>query len=199
MRLIAEITEHEMVATFLQAEIRSERFGPDLAQLVHRDGMSPTVIEQPDLMNADENAYRLRLLGEFRGYGQNRGLFENYPSHVTWQRVALTPEELLQVKYIDYSYWNEISNGTRLPTEAAKTIRSGRPIFEMSTEGFLRIADALRRGATFPELILVRAAVGSDIVILEGHVRLTVYALVPELTPSQVIALLGTSPDFKGW
>ncbi len=117
MRLIAEITEQEMVATFLQAEIRSERFGPDLAQLMHRDGMSPTVIEQPDLMNADENAYRLRLLGEFRGYGQNRDLFENYPSHVAWQRVALTPEELLQVKYIDYSYWNEISNGTRLPNE----------------------------------------------------------------------------------
>ena len=103
------------------------------------------------------------------------------------------------VTYIDYSYWNEISNGTRLPTEAAKTIRSGRPIFEMSTEGFLRIAVALRRGATFSELILVRAAVGSDIVVLEGHVRLTVYALVPELIPSQVIALLGTSPDFKGW
>ncbi len=199
MRLVADITEHEMVATFLRAELSSERFGPELVQLLHRAAVPPTVIEHPDVTNPDENAYRIRLLGEFRGYGQNRGLFEHFPSHVTWQRVALTPRELLQVKYIDYSYWNELSNGTRSPLEAAKTIRAGRTIFGVSNDGFLRAADALRHGAVFPELILVRPAVERPMVVLEGHVRLTVYALVPESIPSDVTVLLGTSPDIIHW
>jgi hypothetical protein len=36
-------------------------------------------------------------------------------------------------------------------------------------------------------------------VVLEGHFRLTVYALVPEAIPSDVTVLLGTSPDIIQW
>ncbi len=199
MYLVADITEHEMVATFLRTEITSERFRHKIVRLLQRDAVSAAVIEHPDVTNPEENAYRIRLLGEFRGYGQNRDMFEQFPSHVTWQRVALTPAELLQAKYIDYDYWNELSNGTRSPLEAAKTIRAGRTIFGVSNDPFLRTADALRQGAVFPELILVRAAADRPMVVLEGHFRLTVYALVPELIPSNVTVLLGTSPDIIHW
>jgi hypothetical protein len=199
MYLVADITEHEMVATFLRTEIRSERFRHKIVRLVQRDAVSPAVIEQPDVSNPEENAYRIRLLGEFRGYGQNRDMFEQFPAHVMWQRVALTPAELLQAKYIDYDYWNELSNGTRSPLEAAKTIRAGRTVFGVSNDPALRTADALRHGAVFPELILVRAAAERPMVVLEGHFRLTVYALVPELIPADVTVILGTSPDIIHW
>ena len=200
MRVLDDVTEAEMVATFLQAELHSERFGSALRQLLQRDNMAQQIILTPDLHNPTENNYRLRLLGEFRGYGQNRDLFESFPSTVVWQRVQLTATELLTIKYIDYSYWNEISNGTRLPTKAAKTIRAGGLIFgRMPTDGFLRIAAALENGAAFPELIAVRASPAAEIVVVEGHVRLTVYALVPAAIPLDLTIILGTSPDIGRW
>ena len=199
MYLVADVTEHEMVATFLRTEIGSVRFRHTIVRLLQRDAVSPAVIEQPDVTNPEENAYRLRLLGEFRGYGQNRDMFEQFPAHVTWQRVALTPTELLQANYIDYDYWNELSNDTRSPREAAKTIRAGRTIFGISNDPFVRTADALHQGAIFPELILVRAGAERPMVVLEGHFRLTVYALVPELIPADVTVLLGTSPHIVHW
>ncbi len=200
MQVLDDVTEAEMVATFLQAELHSERFGSALRQLLQRDHMSEQIILTPDLHNPTETIYRLHLLGEFRGYGQNRELFESFPSTVVWQRVQLTAAELLSIKYIDYSYWNEISNGTRLPTEAAKTIRAGGLVFgHMPTDGFVRIAAALEKGATFPELIAVRASPTAEIVVVEGHVRLTVYALVPTAIPLNLTIILGTSADISRW
>ncbi len=199
MYFIADISEDEMVATFLRTEISSERFRHKIVRLLDRDAVSPVVIEHSDVMNPDENAYRSRLLGEFRGYRQNREMFEQFPCQIAWQRVAMTPAEILQVKYIDYDYWNELSNGTRSPVEAAETIRAGRTIFGISNDPFLRTADALRQGAVFPELILVRVAADRPMVVLEGHFRLTVYALAPESIPSAVTVLVGTSPDIVHW
>ncbi len=142
MYVIADITEHEMVATFLRTEISSDRFGREIVRLLDRDAVSRAIIEHPDVTNPDENAYRTRLLGEFRGYGQSRDMFEQFPSGVIWQRVAMTPAELLRAKYIDYDYWNELSNGTRSPLGAAETIRAGRTIYGVSNDPFLVAADA---------------------------------------------------------
>jgi hypothetical protein len=69
----------------------------------------------------------------------------------------------------------------------------------MPTDGFLRIAAALENGATFPELIAVRAGADAEIVVVEGHVRLTVYALVPAAIPLNLTMILGTSPDIGQW
>jgi hypothetical protein len=35
--------------------------------------------------------------------------------------------------------------------------------------------------------------------LLEGHVRLTAYALHPEHLPSELDVYLGTSPEMSGW
>lgn len=199
MRHIEDIPEHSMVAVFLQGEIQSERFGMEILRLLQRDGIPRTIIDHADTRNAAENNYRLRLLGDFRGYKRNHGLFQDFPQQVTWQRVALAQDELFHVKYIDHDYWVELSGGSRYPRDAAQAIRAGQTVFNVPPDGFLRIADVLRRGATFAELILVRASEGADVVVLEGHVRLTVYALVPEALPSELRVLLGTSPEMTRW
>jgi hypothetical protein len=48
-----------------------------------------------------------------------------FPPTVRWVWAWLTAVELAQVRYIEYSYWNEISGGTRLAADAAKSIRAG--------------------------------------------------------------------------
>lgn len=199
MRVLAEITEDEMVAAFLAAEIRSERFGARLLALLERDGVERAVVERPDLRSAAENSVRRRLLGEFRGYRQNREMFTGFPEGVRWRRAALSRAELAQVRYIVYDYWLELTGGSRLPADGVGRIRADRRVYDVPMDGFLRAEAALRRGAVFPELIVVGAGEGAPLVVLEGHLRLTAYALAPECVPDELPVILGTSPAMAGW
>jgi hypothetical protein len=49
-----------------------------------------------------------------------------------------------------------------------------------------------------PELIAV-ATPGGPLVLIEGHARLTAYALYPEFLPDELEILLGTSEDVAQW
>jgi len=199
MRVLSAITEDEMVSVFLKTEISSVRFEPEILALLHQDEQDRSMVDTPDLSSAQENRYRIRLLGEFRGYRRNAGLFIGFPERVEWYRAALTPEELMRVRYIDYSYWNELSSGTRLPTAATQTIRAGKLIYGQSTQGYLELAKELCRGAQFPELILTAVSSSAPLVVMEGHVRLTTYALAPECLPAMLEVIIGFSPDFTQW
>ena len=199
MNVVETISEHDMIAAFLRSEIDSERFGAELRQWVEDLGLTRAIVDRPDTTDAAQNEQRLQLLGSYRGYRQNRELFEDFPEQVTWQRVVLSREEVLQMKYIDYDYWVELSGGSRFATDAARSIHAGHVVFGVPSAGFLAIAEALRRGAVFPELILVRAGDATDLVVLEGHVRLTAYALAPEAIPSEQTAILGTSKMMTHW
>lgn len=199
MRFIEPLTEHEMVAHFLRHEIDSERFGSSILVLLNQDGKTRSIVDQPDIRNADENDYRTKLLGDFRGYKRDAGVFTGFPKHVAWGRYGLTKRELERVRYIDYSYWNELTNGSRLPTVAAISIRAGATVFGQSTEPFLSAAHALESGALIPELILVGTDQSSYLVVLEGHARLTSYFLVPDLIPKELVAVVGFSTDMSSW
>jgi hypothetical protein len=116
---------------------------------------------------------------------------------VRWERAALTPDEVLAVRYIQYDYWVELSGGTRLPLDAAARIRAGVDVFRVSSAAFVVIADALDE-RLFPELIVLGGE-GDRLVVLEGHVRLTALALRLELLPQELEVLLGTSPRISEW
>ena len=79
MRYIEDVTEHDMVAVFLRTEIRSERFSREILTLLERDGVDRKVVDEPDTTNKRENDYRIQLLGDFRGYKQNREIFASFP------------------------------------------------------------------------------------------------------------------------
>jgi hypothetical protein len=179
-----------MIAVFLKAEIVSERFGATIAALLERDGKSRTIVETPDITNTAENAYRRHLLNGYRAY-----VFQELPGHVCWYRALLTHKEVAKVRYINYSYWNEISSHTRLPIVATEAIRAGCEIYGQSTEGFLRVAQALREGAQFPELIIVGASPEAELTVFEGHVRLTAYLLAPECLPEELEVIIGFAPE----
>src|SRR5262249_42588585 len=149
------ITEDEMVAHFLRTEIRSSRFEARLLELLARHGKDRRLLDAPDLGSSEANAYRLRLLGEYRGYRRGEDVFQFVPDDMTWHRCALSVDELARVRYIDYSYWIELSGGSRLPVDAAPHIRRGIVVYGQSTEGYLALARALEAGVHFPELILV--------------------------------------------
>ncbi len=187
-----------MIATFLRAELDSERWGETVRDALGRHGADVSVVTSP-VLDADENALRRRILDETRGYGAREGLFAGFPDDVSWQRVRLTRAELSAVRYIAYDYWVELSGGSRRPADAAERIRSDIRVFGVANDGFFEAAEAVRARARWPELILVSAVAAGGDVVLEGHVRLTACALAPEAVPAETEVLRGFSPRIAEW
>ncbi len=180
MKIVRDSSENEMILEFLKAEIVSERFSGQLKKVMEGLGFDQEIILKADLQNEIQNAQRKKLLRVFRGYGEGRELFERFPTRFTeWSLCSFETADLEKIRYIDYSYWNELSAGTRKPLTAAETIRRGVRIYEVSNDRFLRAAEYVKNGGTFPKLFFVTSDYES-FVIVEGHLRMTAYALVPE-------------------
>lgn len=199
MRILGGSSEAEMIACFLGGELSSERFGPGLRAALSAAGLSERLLTAPDLSDEKENHARRELLGATRGYGQSRDVFDESfpdPDSVRWVRAELSQAELATVRYIDYSYWNELSGGSRLPIDAARRIREGVRVFGVSNRRFIEAARAVARGERFDPLILAGQD-HDDLVCLEGHLRLTGYALAG--FPVEVECLVGTAPTMGRW
>lgn len=125
VRLLRRAGGAEVVATFLRGEIDSIRFGAEMRDALRRDGHPASIVRQPNLGDRTEIVYRERLLGELRGWKRHQGMFEGFPARMNWRREALTPSEALGIRYINWSYWSQLSGKSRLATEAARRIRSG--------------------------------------------------------------------------
>jgi hypothetical protein len=168
-----------------------------LSALLARDGREPNVLRYPDLSADDENVYRRRLLDEHRAYERREGLFLDFPREIEWFRASLDREELLDILYINWDWWLRISAGSRRPRDAARRIRAGE-VAGVTAEEHEPVAAALRSGAQ-PELIAVTTPAQSPLVLVEGHVRLTAYALFPEDVPQEMEIFLGISDAASAW
>ena len=200
MKKIKKSSEEEMVLEFLKMELQSDRFSSKILKILKNLKLDIDIINNGNLLNDNENRLRSVVLGQFRGYKLNKELFKNYPNKIKWYWVLLDEQDLEKIRYINYSYWNELSNFTNSPLEAAKTIFSGKEIYGVSNKGFLEASDYLKDGGIFPPLIMITDMNETKYVILEGHKRLTAYALSPEYFKN-VSVLLGycSTENFANW
>jgi hypothetical protein len=199
MRKITTITEDEMIAAFLYAELHSPRFCKVIETYLQRYDVDRHIIQAPDLQNGQENAFRRTILAAYRDYGQGWGYFEGFPGEVRWERVGLTKQEVEQVKYIEYDYWVELSGGSRLALYGAKRALAGINVFGLSSKYFVDIAETLRHGAQFPTLIFVGRNEENYLVVLEGHTRLTAYLIASECLPAELEVIVGFSEQITQW
>ncbi|WP_344583145.1 hypothetical protein [Streptomyces lunalinharesii] len=186
----------EMVACFLRGELSSRRFGRNLRSHLAAAGQAERLLTDPDLSDVGANRTRRALLAATRGYGENRDLFENFPPHVTWTWARLSAHEAAGVRYLDYSYWVELSGGSRRPHDAAVRITAGLRACDVPNDPFVDAAHAFLGGERFPPLIHVGES-RDDLVCLEGHLRLTAYALAG--FPTGIECLIGTAPAMGRW
>jgi hypothetical protein len=198
VRILRTASEAEVVATFLRAETESARWGDDLRKILRDDGLDESVLSHPDVDNAAANAYRARVLDGHRGWLKRIGLFEGLPRNLEWTLVGLTPDEVLAIRYIAWDWWLEISDGTRDPSVAADRIRRGL-VRGADLDEDRALAERLRSPTPPPELIAIARPDFAKLVVLEGHVRLTAYALFPEMLPDEVDVFVGTSDQVDSW
>ena len=199
MNILRTSSEDEMISEFLRAEYHSERFSERIKKIVKELSLGESVILSADLNNTNENIARKKLLGEFRGYGLNRELFENFPNEIQWSLCNFVSDDLNNIRYIKYSYWNELSKGTHSPLTAAQTIRNGIEIYNQSNAGFVKAAEYIKSGGKFSRPVLLTCDF-EHFVIVEGHLRITAFALVPEHF-NNVECFVGkcSNDDLKKW
>jgi hypothetical protein len=191
MRLVRPISEDEMIAVFLRGEIESARYGDKLRTLLARDGWNAAVLRQPNLGDHDANAYRRGLLDEHRAYDRREGLFHGFPRRADWFRAVVTRDEALDMRYIAWDWWLRISGGSRSPCDAARKIHAGEIPGVTADDEPYTSADV--------ELIAVTTPLHEPLVVVEGHARLTAYALFPTHVPPQLEIVLGVAPDAAAW
>lgn len=187
-----------MIAKFLQAEINSPRFSAQINKQLAMQQLVANIITDPDTTNATENAARRQILDSYRDFSNRKELFAVFPQQVDWYLEQFDAQQLVsEVKYIDYSYWNELSDHTRSAVVAARNIAAGKEVFGVTNDGFYSASKSLQNGKQFSQLIVVSDFKQS--VVLEGHVRLTAYAMNRDKLPSQIEVIIGYSEEMARW
>ena len=199
---IESVTEDDVVLAFVKAEINSPFYGPKYqAQLASLGASRETLIDNADLSDQPQNDLRKTLLRGARGY-PDRFLFRNLPRDTAWRRVRLEPNEIVALKNGRFDNWIELTKGSRSVAQGAAEIASG--VAERSANADIRkiavgvkeIAEKVRAGHKFPELIVVKATDGS-LILLEGNTRATAYVLAEKSEPTEVF--VGSSAQMKFW
>ena len=188
-----------MVASFLQAEIDSSRWGEAVRQGLTTFKLTEAIVRHPNLNDAAQNCGRSAILGLYRGWQQDQMLFTRWPDGVEWWFVTLDKEDLANVRYLNYSDWRTFSGNTLMPTVAADRVKRGDEAKGMPLDAIKAIASEMSNGVRFLPVIAVGTRESSTIVMVEGHTRITAYALAEG--EGELSALLGIAPvaGLRAW
>ncbi|HSH31840.1 MAG TPA: hypothetical protein VK963_04215, partial [Candidatus Saccharimonadales bacterium] len=186
MKVIVKSNADEVVLEWLKAELNSERFSNDLQAAIKKAGQTDTIITSADLNDENENKIRQHILRQYREWlTQDLNLY-------SWQWSELSQDDVRGLQYIDYSYWNELSDNTSLVGRAAQNVSKGKVVFDVPNDRFYSVAKAVEAGQPLPPIILVSNSDKEPAEILEGHLRATGYALAKKV-PYPLCAVIGTS------
>jgi len=198
MKVDKRISNDVMIAEFLSAEINSDRFGDKIRGILREKGYSKELINKP-VFDQEENEKRQVVLAECRGYGLDKNIFENFPDDMEWFEGTINVNDLDSLKYINWDWWLKITDGTRLIRDAEKNIRKGKEVGELEVERFERILMAIKKGRKIARPIIVAKDRDCQLVILEGHARLTAYGLDRTIFPKELPVIFGFSKSIGGW
>ena len=177
MEKLRDSTEDEMILEFLKGELNSIRFNKKLLQILYKLNIDKNIISNGNIDIKKENSLRKIIINKYRGY-PTEGLFNDFPLIYKWDFVKFNKKDLENIFYIDYDYWNELSNGTSKPQNAAINIANGVEIFGISNEPFITGAKKLTK-FSYPPIVLITCN-SKKFLIIEGHSRMTIYAMRPD-------------------
>lgn len=174
MKRIRETNKNEVILEFLKGELSSKRFNDKLNNTLSNMNILSSIITNGNIFDNEENIIRHNIMYEYRN-----DLLKNFPKIDKWIYVEFDESDIYNINYIDYDYWNILSNNTSKPTEAAKNIKNGTMVFDVSNQPFIDGLEYLKTNK-FPPIILITCN-NNDFLIIEGHSRMTVYGLEPKL------------------
>jgi hypothetical protein len=137
------------------------------------------------------------LLGAVRGY-PDQALFHGFPRDASWCRAQLQPGDLGSLRYGRFDNWKTLTGGSRAVADGAARIAASEPSAAASrdAENVKAVAEAVRGGVKYPELIAAQAEDGS-LILMEGNTRATAYALAEVGEPIEMF--VASSPSMRAW
>jgi len=193
--------ESEVVHSFLH-EVSSSRWSHQTEAALVAAGGTRRLVDVPNFADEEENRIRADALRRVRGWGTNEGMFSGFPTDVEWWRGSLEPPEVERLRYVDYSYWNALSGGSRRVADVARTLQERQLpgwLAEMGTDWCFELAEEYRRGLETPELIVLATPDLESLVVVEGHVRITGIVLSGVYRSRFPKAFIGTSAHASEW
>jgi hypothetical protein len=195
------VAEPEVVLAYLRGELDSERFAEAVRDaLMDVGGLD--LVRRPDLNAEEKNRARADALTAARGWRSNSGLFSGFPDDVSWSHGTLELDQLLRLRFINYSYWVELSGGSRRPADVAETLRAGAlPAWmkELGTNWCFDLARRLATADAVGDLIIMATPNLDELVVLEGHARLTGIFVGKLEWRLSVTAYVGVSAAISQW
>jgi hypothetical protein len=182
MSLAEKIWEHATIHDVALEWLRAER-GTNLASVLAQfprellaSGLA-TLLDRPDLSNADENRARLRLL-----YMIQSLFVIEIPPDTAWFRVKnLTDDDLSELYIVNYRDWNDPGDNNELRKVAVRK----------------RLA-LKQQVSAWPNPILWGHDKSGPFTILEGNHRLAAYAF-SGMSGINMPVLIGLSPIKSVW
>jgi hypothetical protein len=102
----------------------------------------------------------------------------------------------MKVKYLKCEPWIELSGGSRITRDAVRRLNEGKVTHEVLGR-ILCVKDLIDRGVLFPEVILVGESINGELIIIEGHVRITAFLMSGLET--ELAAIVGSSKNISEW
>lgn len=188
------ISEDEMILEFLLAEALSSRF----EGYVYAAIPNPKLLYEANLQDVEENKLRKEALN-YRGYADREFLFAGLQQEIEWFKNKLSKSKLLDIKYAQYPTWLTLSENTRRPDIAAKNIKPGMIINNEPLSHIFEIEKKIKNNENIYRLICIRQKGSEKIVVLEGHSRLTAYAIAYPNIPNNIEIILGEAEDLSSY
>lgn len=179
MKTIRETNENEMLLEYLKCEVNSNRFGGKLEETLEELKLTKDIIFNANLDNQQENEQRKLIMKKFREYPIG-DIFKNFPKQFKWQYVQFEEGDFDKMFFLNWPCWNKRTNNSGKPADAARNVLNGVEFEDIPNEKFLKGLEYLENGNQFKPLIALTCN-GKKFVLIEGHSRMTVYALKPEL------------------
>ena len=179
MKIIKKSNEDEMLLEFLKCEVTSKRFSPKLNKTLEELNLTQDIILKANLNNSQENEQRKLIMNKFREYPIG-DIFENFPKEIKWFYVEFEEGDFEKIYFLNWPCWNERTNNSAKPKDAAKNIFNGIEFDDISNEIFFKGLEYLENGNKFSPIIAITCN-EEKYVLIEGHSRVTVYAMKPEL------------------
>jgi hypothetical protein len=205
LKIARSATEAEMVLAFLRAELDSPTYptsggGASVREWLAHRGYDASLVESGDPSNADENAKREIVLGDWRGYRRNAFLFTGFPDDVMWHWATLTAQELADARYTSFPPWPELSGGERCVAAGARDLARKAAFGSEAAVKILKVAEAIEtRQVSREPLILVgpKNARVEDLVLVEGYKRATAHVHLAHA--DEIHVMIGSTERLSEW
>jgi hypothetical protein len=161
MKRLFQVDEAEVIAGFLRNEFYEPDFDRDRAKF-------DSLVTNPDLKDAQQNALRRALLFRRRGH-----MWRELPRDTQWWRVQPGPEDIQRIRIFARAHWLWIGRGDFRAETIVRRIRTHE--YPSRVEAFVqkiqRIRGSITRTGDSGPVLLIGVDDANPLTVLEGNHR----------------------------